>query len=202
MQWDLILNSVLLWPSGQTYNFQTSEDRHVHPLGNPPGAWGTRHEWSTWEGHRERWRRDNTSLVSIVEASVMNISWHVSNIECIFIDHNSWSEVLWRRRHDTMTALISENSSHFEATVWMFEAKLEGCPLSPPRTHPVNGNELFSWLTTTESPKNTSLFHLVRSLTHKMHSVSKQRNSAYYVIHTCLINTRITFAEFQQNCSP
>ena len=36
------------WLCGLTYNFQTSEDRHVHPSGNPPGAWGTRHEWSTW----------------------------------------------------------------------------------------------------------------------------------------------------------
>ena len=51
---NLLFESSLLWPSGLTYNFQTWEDRRVHPSGNPPGAWGTLHEWSTWGGQRER----------------------------------------------------------------------------------------------------------------------------------------------------
>lgn len=48
------LDYVVLWPSGLTYNFQTSEDRREHPSGNPPGAWGTQHESSTWAGVGER----------------------------------------------------------------------------------------------------------------------------------------------------
>lgn len=31
-----------------TYNFQTLEDMHVHPWGNPQASWDTLHWWSTW----------------------------------------------------------------------------------------------------------------------------------------------------------
>lgn len=78
-------------PSGLTYSFQISEDRRVRPSGNPPGAWGTRHEWSTWGGQRER--QNTTGQAAVQSRRVLqthhDICQHKQNTECIFIDQNS-----------------------------------------------------------------------------------------------------------------
>lgn len=42
-----VAKETLLIVSNLTYSFQILEDKRVNPLGNPPGAWDTQHEWST-----------------------------------------------------------------------------------------------------------------------------------------------------------
>lgn len=52
----------------------------MHPSGNPPGAWGTRHEWSAWGGQRGRQGETifQQSGCNMVVVAVMNTSWHVT----------------------------------------------------------------------------------------------------------------------------
>lgn len=46
--WETFLPTATAQHRDVTYNFQISVGRHVHPLENLPGAWGTQREWSTW----------------------------------------------------------------------------------------------------------------------------------------------------------
>lgn len=68
-----------------TYSFRISEDRHAHPLGNPPGAWGTLREWSTWGGGAQgcgeifHW-----SGCHLVKVTLTHDDTYQCSTECIF----------------------------------------------------------------------------------------------------------------------
>lgn len=167
------LDYVVLWPSGLTYNFQTSEDRREHPSGNPPGAWGTQHESSTWAGVGER------------QYSKAAVHTHC-------IRHTAKKTIL-----DSLNQTV-ECKKHFYTIVCKTVALASLLPSVPTLSQTMSTR----WLTTLKklSREHQSVLD---QMAEPQNALCSKKTNRYYVAHLCFVSRElICICWVQQNSIP